>query len=104
MYDKHFVYYSHVFVTLLDCPAELLSALPPLSGPFTCYIPEYCSGISCCADIDIISRSFNAYLLLDTCKFVLTVGIEDYKTEIPLKFYKWGTDESFALFGFVRIQ
>ena len=91
-----------LLLLLSDCPFDL--DLPPLTGPLTCYVPDYCSGISCCIDVDFISRSFNAYLLIDTCNFVLTVGIEDFKTEIPLSTYHWGTKESFALFGLVKIE
>ncbi|VDI70198.1 Hypothetical predicted protein [Mytilus galloprovincialis] len=85
-----------------DCPVEL--DLPPIDSSVSCYIPDYCTGINCCIEIDQIGKTFNAYALLDGCNWRLTVGIERRKIEISLRDYTWGETKTLTLMEAVQIE
>ncbi|XP_052090897.1 uncharacterized protein LOC127727822 [Mytilus californianus] len=98
--------YSGVFTekgwNTKDCPVEL--DLPPIDSSVSCYIPDYCTGINCCIEIDQIGKTFNAYALLDGCNWRLTVGIERRKIEISLRDYTWGETKILTLMEVVQIE
>jgi hypothetical protein len=75
-----------------------------LDGPVSCHIPDSCTGIDCCVDVDIIGRSFRVFALLDACGYKLSVGIDKLKFDLTLFDYKWGKEEHFSLQGVVRIE
>jgi hypothetical protein len=76
------------FSLFLDCP--LLLDLPAIDTSMSCYIPDFCTGINCCIEVESIGKTFNAFALLDGCKLRLTIGIERRKIEISLIDYEWG--------------
>jgi hypothetical protein len=73
-------------------------------GPVSCHIPDYCTGIDCCVDVDLIGKSFNAYVLMDACNYKLSVGIEKLAFNLTLFEYEWGKVEHFYLQGVIRIE
>ncbi|VDI41394.1 Hypothetical predicted protein [Mytilus galloprovincialis] len=84
-----------------DCPA--LSP-PALSGPVSCYIPDYCTGIDCCLDFDYLDLHLNFYLYVDTCNYVIKGGIEKFTFEYQLLDYKWGEVKEERLVEIIRIK
>ncbi|KAL5014713.1 hypothetical protein ScPMuIL_008983 [Solemya velum] len=85
-----------------DCPKDVL--VPALSGPLTCYIPDYCTGIDCCLDIKFLDMSLNAYLFIDSCNAVLSGGIENLKFSHSILKYEWGKEEEFTLQEVIKIR
>ncbi|XP_048250793.1 uncharacterized protein LOC124111176 [Haliotis rufescens] len=86
----------------MACPRNL--TLPSLPDSLSCHIPDYCTGLDCCVTAAGIGMSFNAKILLNTCDYVLTVGIENLVFKTALFNYKWGEWEQFNLNGVVRIE
>ncbi|KAL5015120.1 hypothetical protein ScPMuIL_009390 [Solemya velum] len=84
------------------CGVEL--TLPDLSGPMTCHVPDYCTGVDCCVDIEVIHRSFHVALLLDACNYKFTISIEKQEIVVYLFTYNWGVTKHFWLKGVVRID
>ncbi|XP_021353372.1 uncharacterized protein LOC110450253 [Mizuhopecten yessoensis] len=86
-----------------ECPFE--TSLPAIGSPdVRCHLPSYCSGVQCCIQVDFISRSFQAYALINTCTHQLEVGIEKFIFKQSLFNYLWGTKESIWLLGVVRVD
>ncbi|KAK3612536.1 hypothetical protein CHS0354_024513, partial [Potamilus streckersoni] len=82
----------------------LNTTLLPISDPLSCVIPETCSAIECCLDVDLIGRSFNSHIQLDPCNFLLTVGIENFSFNVSLLDYEWGVEEKLWLGRLIRLD
>ncbi|KAL3873866.1 hypothetical protein ACJMK2_036950, partial [Sinanodonta woodiana] len=85
-----------------SCPYDV--KLPSLPSGVACHIPSLCTGVQCCVDVEFLNRSFNAFLLLDSCNYKLTVGIEKLNFTKHLFDYSWGKQDQFWLFGAVRLD
>jgi hypothetical protein len=86
----------------IACPSDLV--LPALDESVSCHIPEHCTGVECCVDVDLVGRSFHAYVVIDPCQYTLSIGIENLAVNLTLLDYEWGTIEHFNLRGVVRIE
>jgi hypothetical protein len=75
-------------VYVLECQGDVI--LPDLASGVVCYIPETCTGVSCCIEDPFINKTFNAYVFLDPCNFTMTVGIERLSFLLTLYGYVWG--------------
>ena len=67
------------FVLLFSaCPVDF--DLPKIAAnlPITCHVPDYCTGIECCVEVDFLKKSFHFYILLDGCRYKIKAGIEDF--------------------------
>ncbi|XP_071150838.1 uncharacterized protein [Mytilus edulis] len=84
-----------------ECPAMSPS---DLSGPVSCYIPDYCTGIDCCLDFDYLDLHLNFYLYIDTCNYVIRGGIEKFTFEYQLLDYQWGEVKEEKLVEIIRIK
>ncbi|XP_033724553.1 uncharacterized protein LOC117314596 [Pecten maximus] len=86
-----------------DCPLDI--SLPDITSvPMTCYIPDYCTGIDCCLDVDFLGMSFRTYLLLDGCNLNLQIGIEQLALNESLDSYIFGTPKQLYVEGVLRID
>ncbi|KAK3589057.1 hypothetical protein CHS0354_008707 [Potamilus streckersoni] len=85
-----------------ECPSSV--DVLPLPSILTCHIPDYCTGVDCCVDVELIGKSLHVYVLLDTCNYTLTVGIEKAMVTKSLISYKFGTEENFSLLGVMKIR
>lgn len=64
---------------------------PDLSShPVLCRMTSKCTEVRCCVDVQPVARSFEAYIDIDPCLHRMTIGIEDYKTNINLQTYTFG--------------
>ncbi|XP_078340722.1 uncharacterized protein LOC144627472 [Crassostrea virginica] len=70
----------------------------------SCYLPSICTGFHCCVDVPAINMSFNAYLSVDPCNYMLTVGIENFSFNKSLDYYTFGQDGLFSLAGVLKIM
>ncbi|CAC5409208.1 unnamed protein product [Mytilus coruscus] len=77
---------------------------PALSGPASCYIPDYCTGIDCCLDFDYLDLHLNFYLYVDTCNYVIRGGIEKFTFEYQLLDYQWGETQIFTLMDIIYLE
>lgn len=85
-----------------DCPANLqMGTLPSF---VSCHIQDYCTGIQCCVDVELIGKSLTIYAFLNACDYKLEIGIEKFNLNVTLLDYKWGKIEEFSLFGVLRIR
>ncbi|WAR05120.1 hypothetical protein MAR_020489 [Mya arenaria] len=80
-----------------ECTA--LKQLPTLPENVVCYIPDFCTGIECCSNIDIIRKSISAHVILNACQYTFSIGIEKLTEDKSLITYKWGTEEHVSLGG-----
>ena len=78
--------------------------LPVLPDELTCHLDSTCIGIECCWDVDLISRPFYSFLILDTCNFILKFGVEKLEYEVVLDGYDWGEWKQFDLYGVVIVK
>lgn len=72
----------------LECPASM--DLPSLPENARCFVPDYCSGVTCCLYIKELKTSVEFKFHLDTCAFTLELGIEKLQKKISLIDYEWG--------------
>ncbi|XP_052071180.1 uncharacterized protein LOC127709616 [Mytilus californianus] len=78
--------------------------LPILSNGTTCHLSDDCIGVTCCTDVDLISRSISTSLKLDPCEYTLQVQIEKLIVNISLIDYQFGKQDGVYLFGVVRLD
>ncbi|XP_052081233.1 uncharacterized protein LOC127719257 [Mytilus californianus] len=71
----------------------------PLDQSTVCHLYDYCTGITCCTDVDIIGRSINTFVTLDPCNRRMSIGIEKLTVNISLFDYEFGKQEHIKLFG-----
>ncbi|XP_033637723.1 uncharacterized protein LOC117298529 [Asterias rubens] len=72
-----------------SCPGVDLEQLPDF---LSCSLTESCLGIKCCLEMDfkIVTRTVNAWLILDPCNFKLSIGFENWEQSITLFHYAMG--------------
>ncbi|XP_063447892.1 uncharacterized protein LOC134727440 [Mytilus trossulus] len=70
-----------------ECPLDITLPEIPSNIPVSCHIPDYCTGIQCCVDVEFIKKSFHFYILLDGCQYRIKAGID-----------RFGIDEAFFSF------
>eukprot|EP00105_Crassostrea_gigas_P044414 XP_019928562.1 PREDICTED: uncharacterized protein LOC105342368 [Crassostrea gigas] len=58
----------------------------------SCYIPDYCTGIECCAEIPGLGLGLHLYLNLDLDKLELSFGFENMQKKMKLIDYVWGDE------------
>ena len=72
----------------IACPSTL--TLPTIRNTAACYIPSYCTGVSCCVEVPLVGRSFLVSALIDGCNMKLNLEIEKRTVNISLIGYTWG--------------
>ena len=84
------------FTCISDCPLNI--PLTPLPAPVSCFIPSHCTAVDCCVDVDFLQRSFHAYIDLNTCDNMFTIGIEKLKIDpVNLTDYEFGEEKKFTI-------
>jgi hypothetical protein len=86
----------------IACPSDLV--LPALDDSVSCHLPKQCTGVECCVDVDLVGRSFHAYVQIDPCQYTLGIGIENLVVNLTLLDYEWGKVEQFNMGRVVRIE
>ncbi|VDI38368.1 Hypothetical predicted protein [Mytilus galloprovincialis] len=85
-----------------DCLKKVnLIALP---NGTTCHLSNDCTGVTCCTDVDLLSRSISTSLKLDPCQYTLQVQIEKLVVNISLVDYQFGKQDGVYLFGVIRLD
>lgn len=85
---------SHQFIgltlfSITVCPLSFVN-LPTLPSAVSCSVPEYCTGINCCLDIEQIGLSIKAYIDVNMCNYIISGGIETQTFKFSLFNYEWG--------------
>jgi hypothetical protein len=78
--------------------------LPALPVAMACSLPDYCTGIQCCADIPLLGRSFEVHVLLDACHYKLSIGLEKLVLNISLFDYHYDTWKEVSLGNMLRLR
>ncbi|VDI43606.1 Hypothetical predicted protein [Mytilus galloprovincialis] len=87
-----------------NCSSSKMKSLPPLSGPVSCHLMETCTGIQCCIDVEQLTRSISAYMVLDTCSYSFEIGIEKLTYKKSLLEFEFDQKQSFSLFNILNID
>ncbi|KAK3609660.1 hypothetical protein CHS0354_035945 [Potamilus streckersoni] len=77
------------------CPIPL--NLPALPNNVACHIPDICTGFDCCVYFPLLGRSFHIMVKLDACNYLFTLQLENWKKEIVLLEYEFGTPGNVSL-------
>ncbi|KAK3101652.1 hypothetical protein FSP39_005219 [Pinctada imbricata] len=77
---------------------------PSLGDPFTCHLMSTCTGVECCINVDTLDRTIHTYVIMDSCNFILRVGIEKLKFDINYRDHDFGTQKSFRLANVIRVD
>ena len=104
LYPQELIVHQHSYVfSSSDCPHDIsLPALP--NGLMSCHIADYCTGITCCTDVDLIGRSITTSVDLDVCDYTLEVKIEKLSVNISLVDYQFNKKDQVYLFGAIRLE
>ncbi|XP_062593831.1 uncharacterized protein LOC134255325, partial [Saccostrea cucullata] len=79
------------------CAKTILYLPSKIPDPMSCYIPDYCTGIECCADIPVLGLGLHVFALLDLDKLELQIGMENIKETIKLNDYVWGEVKTYSV-------
>lgn len=74
------------------CPKTIAFLPSKIPDPMSCYIPDYCTGIECCAEIPGLGLGLHLYLNLDLDKLELSFGFENMQKKMKLIDYVWGDE------------
>jgi hypothetical protein len=115
-----YVYFQAVIVictfVMLDCVTSVYDIvcvlsgcdqyvpLSPITSNSTCHVYEFCTGVRCCSDLPVLSRSINSWLILDHCNYKLSVGFEKFSYNISLHTFRFGTEQIVNIKGVVRLR
>jgi hypothetical protein len=70
-------------------------------------ISNDCRRFDACFDITIpvvgITKSFRAYIDLDTCNYEFRVGFENYEETFVMFVYTWGEQRSFTIGDMIQV-
>jgi len=70
--------------------------VPTLPDTISCTVPDYCTAIDCCMDIESLGLSLNAYIDVDLCSYRIAGGIEKKTFNVSLLSYEWGKKSLFS--------
>jgi len=91
-----------MYVLFIECADSDLILNPPPS--VSCVVPSSCSALSCCVDVDFMSRTINTEIYIDPCTYTLSLTIEKLHVETSLLTYKWGEPSKFSLQGGIALE
>ncbi|XP_062579219.1 uncharacterized protein LOC134241150, partial [Saccostrea cucullata] len=87
------------------CPKTIVYLPSKIPDPMSCYIPDYCTGIECCADIPVLGLGLHVFAFLDLDKLELRIGMENIKETIKLNDYVWGEVKSYSVAeGLIKLR
>ncbi|XP_072023446.1 uncharacterized protein, partial [Amphiura filiformis] len=86
-----------------DCPSI---TLPTPDDLLTCQPIQYCTGIQCCASLEIkVTKLYlDAWLALDPCNFQLSVGLGSWRSTHTITSGDWGVERDVAIRGTLRLR
>ncbi|XP_076089891.1 uncharacterized protein LOC143061777 [Mytilus galloprovincialis] len=73
-----------------ECTEAPVTLLQMDQSVISCNLENTCRGLSCALDVPFISKTFEFYMRLEQCDYMLKVGIERQQYERTLKEYQWG--------------
>lgn len=88
---------SILFGIVSECLKTIAFLPSQIPDPMSCHIPDYCTGIECCADIPVLGLGLHVSVFLDLDKLELRIGMETVKETIKLNDYVWGDVKTIAV-------
>ena len=85
-----------------DCPKNI--SLPRLPESTACHIPDFCTGVTCCTEIELLQRAVTTSVKLDPCLYTLEVQIEKLVVNISLVDYEFTKQDHVYLLGAIRLE
>lgn len=72
------------------CPRTINSLPAQVPEPMTCSIPDYCTGIDCCAELPVLGLGLRSYVFLDLERLEIRYGMENVERTVKIADYTWG--------------
>ena len=71
-----------------------------------CFISDNCLGVKCCArlNLKVVQPMVNAWLSIDPCNFIVSVGFEKFEYNSNLLKYRWGTQASVMIANSLELR
>lgn len=83
---------SHYLPILFSvCPLTLTGL--PTFGKLSYQISDTCDDVNICVPVPELSRNIKAFLDIQACESVITVGIEEFKFTMTFGDFKWGEEQ-----------
>ncbi|XP_062616058.1 uncharacterized protein LOC134277763, partial [Saccostrea cucullata] len=82
-----------------DCPGSIANLPLRIPSPMSCYIPDYCTGVECCAEIPVLGLGLHLFVNLDLNKLELSYGVENKIYKVKLFDYIWGDEVKVSVDG-----
>nr|XP_022320681.1 uncharacterized protein LOC111122936 [Crassostrea virginica] len=97
------IYTPNINGWMNECPNVKTPTSLPTS--VSCRIPNICTGIDCCVEIEFLGgRTINIQVLLDPCEGIMSLSIENMQYNLTLMDYTFGKTDHFSLQGAIRID
>ena len=80
----------------VDCSGSI-TGLGSLGTYTTCQISSKCTAVECCLDSPSLGLTFNGYVRLDPCHYIIYIGIEGIELEYTLVDYTFGVLKHYSL-------
>ncbi|XP_063431651.1 uncharacterized protein LOC134714342 [Mytilus trossulus] len=87
-----------------ECTEAPVTLLQMDQSVISCNLESTCRGLSCALDVPFISKTFEFYMRLEQCDYMLKVGIERQQYERTLKGYQWGEWTHVDLNGILKMS
>ncbi|CAG2251008.1 unnamed protein product [Mytilus edulis] len=87
-----------------ECTEAPVTLLQMDQSVISCNLESTCRGLSCALDVPFISKTFEFYMRLEQCDYMLKVGIERQQYERTLKGYQWGEWTHVDLNGVLKMS
>lgn len=88
---------ENCFLLFSECPKTIAFLPSQIPDPMSCHIPDYCTGIQCCADIPVLGLGLQVSVNLDLDKLELQIQMETVQETIKLNDYVWGDVKTIAV-------
>lgn len=93
---------SKTLYIFVDCASKV--SVPRLPKDVACHLDSTCTGISCCAYVELIHKNINIFLALEPCNNKVRFGIEKYQFTVSLMDFDFGTRRHFHIARVFEIE
>lgn len=87
-----------------ECADGSVTLLAMDGDKISCNLESSCQGLSCAVDSPFTGRTFEFFMRLRQCDYMMEVGIERQKYNRTLKGYNWGQWTEVDLNGILRMR
>ncbi|XP_053400990.1 uncharacterized protein LOC123541000 [Mercenaria mercenaria] len=74
-----------------------------LPRQLSCYLST-CNDVQCCLSVEPLGRNFMISFSVDPCRQLLSVAIEEFKTQMSLNDFEWNKEHEIYFKGIIRLM